>query len=193
MQIAQRILWATQLSVDSTAVASTLSYLTTDIQALGVLAWISALTTLLGFGIAIWQIIRVKRAAEAAREAAIGMARRIRSRELLMQLTTACTHLEAARNHLGSGGRQVTTLCLDLSASSIVEAREIAKNVSGDWGELHNILLRLRQASDQLNEMLEPIQDDSEFSNMRRQLRDTLETLQGVVAQCRHAYDIDGD
>lgn len=103
-----------------------LTYLTTDSQVLAVLAWASAAITLLGFVVAIWQIIRVKRAADAARDAALGMARIVRSRELLAKLGDANNHLDAARNHVGSGSPEIAALCLELSRASIIEARQLS-------------------------------------------------------------------
>jgi hypothetical protein len=55
---------------------------------------VSGAITLLGFWIAIWQIRKVKRAADAARDAALRMAQRVRSHELLAKLGDAHTHLE---------------------------------------------------------------------------------------------------
>ncbi|MGD9614423.1 MAG: hypothetical protein AB7H90_08495 [Alphaproteobacteria bacterium] len=104
--------------------AALITYLTTDQHVLGILAWVSTAITVLGFAVAIWQIIRVRRAAEAARIAALGLARRVRSRELLIQLGNAHSHLEAARSRMISGGREVALLCLELSVRSMIEARE---------------------------------------------------------------------
>jgi hypothetical protein len=74
--------------------------------------------------VAIWQIVRVKRAADAARDAALGLARRVRSRELLAKLGDAHTHLDAARNHVARGEREIAILCLELSCSAVIEAQE---------------------------------------------------------------------
>ena len=135
-----------------------LTYLTTDSQVLAVLAWASAAITLLGFVVAIWQIIRVKRAADAARDAALGMARIVRSRELLAKLGDANNHLDAARNHVGSGSPEIAALCLELSRASIIEARQLSGRVAGDWGELQDLIIRLREAERRLATMMQPLQ-----------------------------------
>jgi uncharacterized membrane protein YidH (DUF202 family) len=95
--------------------------LSTDPQVLGILAWAATAITLLGFAITIWQLVRTKRSADAAREAAIRLVRRVRSRELLIQPSSAHSHLEAARNRVVSGERGAAILCLELSVRSIIE------------------------------------------------------------------------
>ena len=165
--------------------------LTTDPQVLGVLAWTATAITLLGFVIAIWQIIRVRRAAYAARDAALGLARRVRSRELLAKLGDAHIHLEAARNHVGSGSRDIAALCLELSRASIIEARQLSGRVAGDWGGLHDLVIRLREAERRLASVTEPFQSDPGFDGLRFILRDASEILQQSAAQARYAYDID--
>ena len=98
--------------------AALIAHLITDPQVPGFLAWVSTAITVLGFAVAIWQIVKVKRAAEAAREAAVGLARRVRSRELLIQLGNAHSRLDAARSRMVSGSREAALLCLELSVRS---------------------------------------------------------------------------
>jgi hypothetical protein len=171
--------------------APLITYLTTDPKALGVLAWISSVITVLGFVIAIWQIRKVKRAADAARDAALGLANRVRSRELLALLSGAHNHLETARNRAPSGSRDIVALCLELSIRSIIDAREISGGVLGPWSELQGLIVRLRQANEQLVAMSEPLPEDAGFLRLCRHLRDSSETLQRCVARSRYAYDID--
>jgi hypothetical protein len=168
-----------------------LKFLTTDPAALGILAWVSAAITMLGFAVAIWQIVRAKRAADAARDAALGMAQRVRSRELLAQLANADNHLRVGQAHLGSGRRDVVSLCLELSRGSILEARQLSIGVAGDWTELQLLVIRLRQAEGQLAEMTEPLQNDPGFARLSLMLRGISEGLQRSLAQARYAYDLD--
>jgi hypothetical protein len=167
-----------------------LKYLTTNPQALGVLAWFSTAITVLGFAVVIWQIVRARRAADAAREAALGMAQRVRSRELLAQLANADNHLRVGQAHLGAGRRDVVSLCLELSRGSILEARQLSIDVAGDWMELQLLVIRLRQAEGQLAEMTEPLQNDPSFARLSLLLRGLSEGLQRNLARARYAYDI---
>jgi hypothetical protein len=79
----------------------------------------------LGFAVAIWQILKVRNAADAARDAALGLAERVRTRELLAKLGDAHNHLESARNHVGRGERQIAIVLLELSSACAIEAQEI--------------------------------------------------------------------
>lgn len=167
------------------------SYLTTDPQVLGLVAWVSTAITLLGFGIAIWQIVEAKRAADAARDAALKLAQRVRSRELLAKLGDANNHLEAARNHVGSGSREIAALCLELSRGSIIEARQLSAGVAGDWSRLDDLIIRLREAERRLAMMTQPLQRDFGFDGLRFILRDASEILQQSAAQARYAYNVE--
>ena len=148
---------------------------------------------MLGFVIAIWQIRKVKRSADAARVAALGLANRVRSRELLALLSGAHNHLEAARNRAPAGGRDIVTLCVELSIRSIIEAREISAGVAGPWSELQGLIVRLRRANEQLAEMSEPLPEDAGFLRFCHDLRQTSEILQRSVARSRYAYDIENE
>jgi hypothetical protein len=165
-------------------------YLTTDPQVLGVLAWASAAITLLGFVVAIWQIIRVKRAADAARDAALGLARRVRSRELLAKLGDAHTHLDAARNHVARGEREIAVLCLEPSCGAVIEAREISRSLSGAGEDLQLLSILLGQLTEQVTRMKDPLSDNPNFIQLRLRLRDASERIQRKMAQSRYTYEV---
>jgi hypothetical protein len=116
--------------------ADLFAYLTTDPRVLGTLAWGAAAITVLGFAVTIWQLVRTKRSADAARAAALGSVQRVRSRELLAQLGDANNHLDAARSHVASGPCATARLRLELSRDSILGAQELSTRVAGDWREL---------------------------------------------------------
>ncbi|HEY3909705.1 MAG TPA: hypothetical protein VGM07_07425 [Stellaceae bacterium] len=127
-----------------------LIHLTTDPKVLGILAWTSLAITVLGFAVAIWQIMTTKRAANAARDAALGLEQLVRSRELLAKLGDAHNHLYAAANHIVSGRRETVSLCLELSKASIIEAIQLSRGVGGDWTELRLLVGRLRDLEGRL-------------------------------------------
>jgi hypothetical protein len=154
------------------------------------LAWTSAAITLLGFVVAIWQIARVKRAADAARDAALGLAQRVRSRELLAKLGDAHTHLDAARNHIASGEREIAVLCLELSCGAVIEAREISRGLGGPGEDLQLLSILLGQLTGQVTKMQDPLSDDRDFIQLRLRLRDASERLQRNMAQSRYTYEV---
>jgi hypothetical protein len=132
----------------------------------------------LGFAVAIWQILKVKRAADAARKAALGLAQRVRSRELLAKLGEAHTHLESARNHIGRGERQIGIVWLELSSGCAIEAREISA---------------MSDLTRQLTMTPEPLSADAGFIPLQLELRKASERLQRVLAQSRYRYDVGED
>jgi hypothetical protein len=165
--------------------------LATDPQVLGILAWAATAITLLGFGITIWQLIRTRQAADAAHRAAIGLARRVRSREVLIQLSNAHSHLEAARSRVISGGHEAATLCLELSIRAIIEAREASREAAGPSLDLQALIARLSYAIERLQVMSDPLQQDPDFMPFLHQLRREAEILQRHLAQLRYRYDVD--
>jgi hypothetical protein len=168
-----------------------IAYLTTDPQILGILTWLFGVITLLGFWIAIWQIRKVKRAAEASRDAALGVAQRVRSRELLAKLGDAHTHLEAARNHIARGDRQIAILCLELSNGFVIEAQEMTRRLTRPVQELQLLSILLGDVAEKIASMAEPLLDQPNFVQLRLELREASENLQRNMAQSRYTYDLD--
>ena len=145
---------------------------------------------MLGFAVAIWQILRVKRAADAARDAAVGLAQRVRSRELLAKLGDAHTHLETARNHVGRGDRQIAIVLLELSSGCAIEAREISRTLGGSQEDLYVLTIALGDLTEQLTTMPDPLTADPAFIPMQLQLRKLSELLQRILARSRYVYDV---
>jgi hypothetical protein len=156
------------------------------------LAWVSLAVTVLGFAVAIWQLVKVKRAADAARDASLGLVARVRSRELLAKLQDAHHHLRAGRDQLASGYREITRLCLELSGAALSEAEVLSEGVAGDWADLPKLRVRLNDAESRLLGMYEPLQDDPEFLRLREELNSATQLLERNVAHARYTYDIDG-
>lgn len=78
-----------------------IDYLLTDPKLLGVVTWVGFAGTAIGLAVALWQIRRVKSAAEAAAVAARELAVAVQARERMLELHTARSHLDTARHHLG--------------------------------------------------------------------------------------------
>jgi hypothetical protein len=167
-----------------------LGWLTTDPTVLGVLAWSSAAITVLGFAVAIWQISKVRSAADAARDAALGLEQPVRSRELLAKLGDAHTHLRAARNYVGSGERQIAIVWLGLSSGCAIEAREILRTLGGRQQDLHILIIELGILTEQLTAMPDPATADPALVRLQLQLRRVSGRLQNVLAQSRYRYDV---
>jgi len=160
-----------------------LLYLTTDPVILGLLSWISLLVTTLGLGVALWQIMKVKRAALAAKDAATDLARTVRNREQLLQLNSGLSQLEQTRNHLSKGSRDAALICLELSTSAIIGARELSLDPAEER-RLQKLMIRLRRAAD----VIEPIADDREFMATVIRLREISIELRTIAVHRRYEY-----
>jgi len=134
--------------------------------------------------------LKVKRAADAARDAALGLAQRVRSRELLAKLGDAHTDLEAARNHVGRGDRQIAIIWLELSSGCAIEAREISRTLDGGREDLDVLVIALGDLTEQLTTMPHPLTGDPGFIRLQLQLRRASERLQRILAQSRYRYDV---
>jgi hypothetical protein len=170
-----------------------INHLTTDPRVLGILAWASIAITLLGFGIAICQIRKVKRAADAARDAALGMVQRVHSRELLAKLGDAHTHLVAAQNRTASGEREFATFCLVLSSGFMIEAREMSRTLGQSSRQYQPLIIILRDSTQQLTMMTDPLPDQPDFMRLRLQMRKAEDLLQQYRAQARYTYESGGE
>jgi hypothetical protein len=113
----------------------------------------------------------------------------VRSRELLVQLGNAHSHLDAARNRVVSGSREAATLCLELSIRSIIEARE----AGGPRSEMRSLVARLSYQLDRLAVMSEPLQRDPDYISFCNQLRHESEILQRYMAEIRYSYQSNED
>lgn len=145
---------------------------------------------MLGFAVAIWQILKVKRAADAARRAALGLVRRVRSRELLAKLGDAHAHLELARNDVGRGERRMAVMRLGSSSACTIEAREISQAFRERSAGLDALVIALGDLTEQLMAMSDPLMDDPFFTPLQLQLRQASERLLQIRAQSRYEYDL---
>jgi len=109
---------------------------------------------------------------------------------LLAKLGDAHTRLDAARNHVASGGREIAVLCLELSSSTVIEAREISRSLGGTGEDLQLLSILLGQLTEQVTKMQDPLSDDPGFIQVRLRLRDASERLQRSMAQSRYTYEV---
>jgi len=109
---------------------------------------------------------------------------------LLAKLGDAHTRLEAARNNVASGGREIAVLCLELSCNAVIEAREISRGLGAAGEDLVLLSILLRQLTEQATKMRDPLSDDPGFIQLRLRLRDASERLQRSMAQSRYTYEV---
>jgi hypothetical protein len=99
--------------------------LVTDPAILGGITWASALITVIGLSIAIYQIRKVKKATDAASEAVAEAISSVRSRELIIDMSNALMNVNNAQNATNRGQLEVANVHLGLLKSSVIRMREI--------------------------------------------------------------------
>ena len=109
---------------------------------------------------------------------------------MLAKLGDAHTHLDAARNHVARGEREIAILCLELSCSAVIEAQEISRNLSGSGEDLQVLSIFLGQLTEQVTRMQDPLSDNPNFIQLRLRLRDASQRLQRKMAQSRYTYEV---
>jgi hypothetical protein len=185
--------WDRRSAALITSLTALINYLTTDLRVLGILAWASIVITLLGFWAAIWQIKKVKRAADAARDASLGMVQRVHSRELLAKLGDAHRHLVAALNRTASDEREFAIFCLVLSSGCMIEAQEMSRTLGQSSRQYQPLVLILRDSIQQLTTMTDPLRNHPDIIRLQLQMRKAEELLQQYSAPARYAYERGGE
>lgn len=153
----------------------------------GALGWAGFALTLGGFVVALRRLSRVQEAATAAQNAALSMAKLVRSRELLLHLNSALATIESARGRLGSGTKDSACLFLDLSITSIIAARELAPT-NDDTRRLRKLTVSLRKVAEQIDQMQEPLLEHNDLLSVVGDLRSQEEDIKGLSAKARYTY-----
>jgi hypothetical protein len=119
-----------------------LSYLLTNPEVLALVGWVgtivgivSLIVTIAGFWVALIQLRRVKKSAEAAGEAVAALRKTVHLRELNGKLTHALAQLRSAALQLSRDNRDAAMAYLDAASTSLIDARELSR----DEGESEKI------------------------------------------------------
>jgi ABC-type multidrug transport system fused ATPase/permease subunit len=157
----------------------------------GAVAWISFAVTTIGIGLALWQIFKTKKAAQAAASAASSLTKAVRHREHLLQLQSCIAALDNARNHIGRDSKEAAIIFIDLSLTALAATLELSTEPDRNLLKKHQ--LRLRNASNTLEEMAGYISEDTAYFATVKSLKLTSETLKSLAARSRYSYQLDED
>lgn len=167
-------------------------WLATNAQVVGIVGWVSLAVTVAGFWIAISQIRRVKSAAEAARAAALQMARVVRSREQHAKLTSAISYLGGAKAYLSQLNAEAARVCVEVACSSLVDARELSDN-AGDQQKIQTSLVRLRKVGESLADIDPDADTAQQLKPHAIDVRKSVIVLEEVATRLRYKLDTPGD
>jgi hypothetical protein len=121
---------------------SYLQYLASDPLVLGVLGWVGLALTLLGLGIAIWQIRKVKSSADAATTAVQDLSKAIQVRERLLDISNSLRLLDSAKHHIAQRDYSKAVIFLEFARNESLQVQELASG-SSQKKDFQNIVIRI--------------------------------------------------
>ena len=163
------------------------SYLLTDQQVIGGLAWIGVLATIIGLAIAIDQIRKVKRAADAAATATRELGKAVHSRERLLELNSAAALIGNAKDYIAQRNFGYGILFIDLALPQCAQVHELLKGE--DRNRMYLIILRLKNLSGSLLESDNELLRDSAAVPLAVRARDIIAEMNALGAKLRYRYD----
>jgi hypothetical protein len=119
----------------------------------GAVGLASLAVTLIGFGVAIWQILRVKSAAKAAKDSADATRISLQQRIGAFELSAAISDLISAKVYLQNSNRDGGRIYIDLARSKIVMVRESLTVEDASNQALADVLRDINIVLDQLSQM----------------------------------------
>lgn len=125
------------------------TYLISDPKVVGVVGWLSLLATLVGFGIAIVQLRKVKTAFDAAVAAAHEAQATIRSHEQSSKISAAMEFINSADAQIQRSNSEAAGAYLSIAWSVLIEAKELTV-VSRDRDELGDHIRQVKRLVDDI-------------------------------------------
>jgi hypothetical protein len=91
---------------------------------LAAVSWIGLLVTISGFGVAIYQLSRIKSASEASAEAGRQVLNLVRERMNLTELVAAAGYVDSIRSYVVAGNNESATIFIELLRAKLISLRE---------------------------------------------------------------------
>ncbi len=169
-----------------------LHYLTTDPQVLGIVGWGSAVITFLGFAVALFQLSKVKTAAIAAQKAVAEVIRTVRTREQIVELTSAMTHLANAQSSIARRNAELGIVHLGLVKSSLIRVHELQIRHGVSQGDYEELVEGLGQLVGELQSHLDTGANYNSLL-MLTELRGIADGIEADAARLRYQDERDGE
>lgn len=166
-----------------------LETLLTDPHVLGTLNWAGLVITLIGFAIAYGQLVKTKKAADAAKDAAVELKNTVQNREKLLELNTAIAFLESARNSLIQKKLESAAIYLDLTSASLVQAIELMGDDPATRKQAKQCSMIVKRLAEQLMATDGFESETIEFTRYAIDARNVTERLRVHAARLRYDYD----
>jgi hypothetical protein len=130
--------------------AGWLSSFFTGTASLAAVSWIGLLVTVAGFAVAIYQLARIKTAAEASVVAGQQMLNLVRERMNLTELVAAAGYVDSIRSYIAAGSNDGAVIYIELLRSKLIYLREILLRDDKDGEEIGRFLVDIALISVQL-------------------------------------------
>jgi hypothetical protein len=121
---------------------------------LAVISWLGLLVTIAGFGIAIYQLSRIKSASEASAEAGKQVLNLVRERMDLTELVAAAGYVDSIRSYIVAGNNESATIFIELLRAKLISLRETLPASDASDEEIGRLLVDLSLVADQLRSKL---------------------------------------
>jgi hypothetical protein len=175
---------------DSSAISEIVKYLVSDPIVSGTVGWVGLFLTLGGFVVAIDQIRRTKRAAEAAMAATKALTRSVFSRERLIELGSAIAHIDNARERITQARYEGALVFIDFSLTECVQIHELLVDTS-EQKKFYKCIVRLRKLGEELSMAGEGSESDASLA-LALEARAIVGVLNEMAAKLRYSYNDEG-
>ena len=163
-------------------------HLLTDPTIIGSVAWLSLVATIGGLGIAIHQILRTRKAAEAAADASRTTRRALFTRERLLELRDALSLVETAQNRLARREYEAALLCLDLGQKDCEQVAALLRPRSRGKRAVAGAIKRIGALSEAILRDVDHA-DDGNAISYSTEARSIAEVLRAEAARLRYIFE----
>ena len=175
---------------DVTAARDILKYLISDPSVAGAVGWAGLLFSVIGFAIAIDQILRVKSAAEAAKRAADRLTAAVFSRERLIEIGSAIAHIDNARDRITQGRYEGALVFVDFALTECVQIHELIDVV--ERKKFYKFIVRLRKLGEDLSLAQGNNTEADSSLALALEARAIAGVLHEMAAKLRYSYNQEG-
>lgn len=139
----------------------------------------------MGLSIALWQIRKVRKSADAAKDAVSGAIKTVRTREIIVELTSLQTHIANSQGSINRRNLELAQVHVGLLKSALIRTRELQLRHGIVQIDLEGALA---QANALLHQIEQIIDGQAEFSPMPMlvDLRTLADGLEAETARLRY-------
>ena len=156
----------------------------------GSVGWLGLFLTVAGFIVAIDQIRRTKKAAEAATTATQALTRAVFARERLIVVNSAIAHINNARERITQGRYEAALVFIDFSLTECVQIHELLG--TPERKKFYKSILGLRKLGEGLSAAERDGNENETSFAFAIEAREIVGTMDELAAKLRYSYDKEG-